>query len=391
MTALGRWGAELGHEHAEGLTLSGTALTFDTGVKRSGTRSFKLTSSAACTIQHVFTGVAGRGYYQLGHIYLPAATAYPGALSTIIGLNPSSLYRVLLTTAGRLQLAAGGVDVGSPSGILATDTWYRIELFQQTGSGASDDSAEFRLDGVTIASETNQTRGTAAPTAAFWGWFDDPGTSEVIHLDDMGLNDNQGSANNTWLGDTKVGASFPTADSAIGNWKNGAGGSVTLSLCVDNVPPVGVSTATSAGSEQIENATSAAANSYDATMQSYTTIGVGASDTVQCVIPVVEIGSSSITGADTLTHSVVSNPAIAGTTSSCDIVAGTYPASWNRFTGVITENPTVTKGTSPVMRTTKDVATTRINACCLMALVVAWTPVTAPTAQRYRSIMMVGD
>jgi hypothetical protein len=397
MTALARWGGDFAHEHAAGLVLTGTTLTFDATTKRTGSRSFKFSASAANYLTHTFTKTLGRGYYFCGHFLIPAASGLPGSNAIILDdaiSATSAFYNVTLTSGGKLRLGFGTTptQIGSDSAAtIAVDTWYRVEFFSKVGSGSSDDSAELRLDGVTVASETNQTRFTNASTQVRFGWITDPGTAEDIHWDDLGLNDDQGSVNNTWLGDTKVYTSFPASDNARTNWVDGAGGTTGLFGSVDNVPPTGVATASSGATNQVENAVSAAAAAYDANMQDYTTLGIGAGDTIQCIIPVVEIGSSSTTGSDTITHSVVSNPAIAGTTSSCDIVAGTYPASWNRFTGVITEAPTVTKGNQPVMRIAKDVATTRINACALMALVVAVTPGVAPTAARYRSIMMVGD
>jgi hypothetical protein len=56
----------------------------------------------------------------------------------------------------------------------------------------------------------------------------------------------------------------------------------------------------------------------------------------------------------------------------------------------MSENPSVTKGTAPVMRIEKIVSTTRINTCCLMAMSVAILPNGSPAGTRYGSIMMVG-
>lgn len=398
MTALGRWSGDFGHQHAAGLLLTGTTLTFDTGTKRTGGRSYKFDSSASANLDFTFSGVSGRDYFAVGHFRLPAATGLPSADCDILGFLTTGTQiagQAYLTSTGKIRLVNNsGVQVGSDSAAtITTDTWYRLEMKCQTNTGANDDQLEVRLDGVVVATTTTAPSAvTTAPGHFYFGWGqNDPGTSEVIFWDDLGLNDNQGSVNNTWLGDTKVYTSFAVSDNARTNWVDGAGGTTGLFGSVDNVPPTGVATASSGATNQVENAVSAAGASYDANMQDYTTLGIGAGDTIQCIIPVVEIGSSSTTGTDTITHSVVSNPAIAGTAGSCDIVAGTYPASWNRSQGVITENPTVVKGTQPVMRITKDIATTRINSCSLMALVVAVSPGVAPTTQRYRSIMMVGD
>ncbi len=392
MTRLGQWGAELGHEHAEGLTLAGTTLTFDTGTKRTGARSYKFTTSAANnTLTASFTGVAGRGYYTCGHFLIPAASGLPGTDAAICQLGGSN-YLVRLTAAGKiqfLQTLANQIGVDSAATI-TTDTWYRVEIFANVGSGSSDDSAEMRLDGVTVGSETNATRTTTAPTGFQFGWIGDPGTSEVIFWDDLAVNDDQGSVNNTWVGNQKIYALLPVSDNARANWTGGAGGTTNLFEAVNNTPPTGVAVgAASTDATQIENPTSGTA-SYDANLTDYTTAGIGASDTVTAIQTVIEAGSNSTTGSDTMTHEMVSNPTIAASgTNNVDIVAGTYPASWNRGVGTLTENPTVTLATAPVMRVTKTAAVTRIHTVCLMALVVAVQPgeaKSAPDSQAWTAV-----
>lgn len=379
MARLYQSGAELGHVHAEGLTLTGTTQTFDTTTKRTGARSFKFDTSTTVTVLATFAGALGRGQYACGYFLIPAATGLPGTSAVILSFSAAAThYAVRLTTAGKLQLVFNGttpVQVGSDSAAtITTDTWYRVELFENIGSGSGDDSAELRLDGVTVASESAATRATATENGLIVGWVTTPGTSKVIYWDDIALNDNTGSVNNTWVGDQKIYTLFPAADSAIGNWKDGLSGTTNLFGSVDNVPPIGESTNGSTPASQIENGVATAGSAYDATMQTYSAVGIGAGDTVTAIVPVVEIGSSSSLGADTLTHSGVSNPAIASTTSSCDLSSGAYPTSWGRFTGIVTENPTVVKGTAPVMRISKDIAISRVNACCLMAMIVAVSP-----------------
>jgi hypothetical protein len=93
---------------------------------------------------------------------------------------------------------------------------------------------------------------------------------------------------------------------------------------------------------------------------------------------VMEGGNSSTTGTDTLGLSVASNPAIAEATVNIDVNDGTYPTGWNRGATVMSENPSVTLGTAPVMELRKLVATNRTNACCFLGMYVAYTEDTAP-------------
>jgi hypothetical protein len=389
MTRLFHSGAESQHYHAEGLSLVGTTLTADTGVKRTGTASFKFDASAANNVIYSFTGVAGRGYYLCAYIYIPTATGYPGSLASIMRLNPSSLYSVQLNTSGQLRLVAGATLVGSVSAALDVDTWYRVELFLNVGSGSGDDSAELRLNGDTVASESGATRGTAAPTGLAFGWMDDPGTSEVIYFDDVALNDDQGSVNNTWIGEHAVYCLLPASDNTDGNWTGGSGGA-SLFPAVNNTPPTGVATGASSNDDtQIENASGTVSSTAVVNMQTYTAAGIGSDRDITALYTVIEAGSSSTTGSDTITHELATNPTVAANgTNSVDIVAGTYPTNWNRGQGTITENPSVTLGDAPRMAVTKTVSTTRIHTVCFMGIMVD--TVAAAAGRRHFSPIMVG-
>ena len=402
MARLGHWGAELGHEHAEGLTTGGTVPTFDTAVKRSGARSFKAVVGAAGTSYHqyAFTGAVGTTYYACMHLYVPTggfSSTSAGILQFLTGAG-GNLCRVDITTAQKLGLLNSGFGLVGSIGTttLLVNTWYRVELVCRVVGGANDDTLELYLDGTLVASSAIQNIGTTAPGQLRMGIQAHSGTGMTMQWDDIALNDSVGSVNTGLVGDQKIYVLVGTADVNDGNWTTALGGSDS-GLTYDasnNIPPVGLSTSSVTNDNaQNENAAATAPNNMDVRMQTYTAAGVGASDTVTAIQTVVEVGSSSTTGTDTISHSVVSNPAIAaGAATSCDIVAGTYPSGWNRGVGTMTENPTVTKGTGPVMRITKDIAITRINACCLMAMVVAVAPAGAPPAgERYGSIMMVGD
>jgi hypothetical protein len=378
MAQRGAWGGELGHVHAEGLTSAGTGtFTYDTAITKTGVRSYKYDAKAALYTQYAWTGATDVTYYAAADIYIPSGTGFPLAAARILAFLTSGAvlhHAIQLGTDGRLRLRRGdGTFVGSASAILSTNTWYRIELSDIITAG--NDTWTFRLDGSEVATETASLASNPASQLR-WGWVDTPGgTNRTIHIDNVILNDSSGSVNNTWVGEQGVIALLPAADSSLGNWRDGAGGTTNIFGSVDNIPPTGVATASSGATNQIENSTSAAANNYDATMQDYLTAGIPSGATITAIQTVVEVGSSSTTGTDTISHSVVSNPAIAaGTATSCDIVAGTYPTSWNQGVGTMTENPTVTLGTAPVMRVTKNIATTRINSVALMAMVVTFTP-----------------
>jgi hypothetical protein len=114
-------------------------------------------------------------------------------------------------------------------------------------------------------------------------------------------------------------------------------------------------------------------------MTSYTTAGLVSGDVVTAVQAFIAGANSSQTGTDLIGVSVLSNPAIAETMANVDIVAGTYPSGWNRQINTMTESPSVTLGTSPVMSIRKGTGTTRVASCCLMAMYVSYYVGAAPT------------
>jgi hypothetical protein len=140
-----------------------------------------------------------------------------------------------------------------------------------------------------------------------------------------------------------------------------------------------------ADSTQIRNATSNANVNYDATMTTYTAAGVGSSDTVNVVLPMVATGAPVSTSAKAGTVGVASNPTIAnvnlgtgGTAGAfwSGVAIGTYPTGNKWSFGTTTYAPTVTVGTAPVMRVTQVTSSTRIAIVSEMGIYVDYTPAT---------------
>jgi hypothetical protein len=390
MARLGQWGGELGDTTAEGVTTGGTAPSYDTAVKRTGTRSYKLAAGAAGTgyTQVAFTGAVDTTYYAVQHIFIPTggfSSTSAGIMGFYTGAG-TALCRVDLSSAQKLGLLNSGFSlVGSLSATtLVVETWYRVELVCQVVGGANDDTLELYLDGTLVASSTTQSIGTTAPGQLRFGITNHTGTGMTMQWDDIALNDSTGSVNNTLVGNQKIYALFPASDNARGNWTAGGAGTTNLWEAVNNTPPVGILPAAGVGATvQIQNNINSANAHGDFNLTDYTTAGVGSGDTVTAVQTIVAVGNSSTTGTDAISTAMVSNPAIATTGEiSADIVSGTYPASWNRGVGTMTENPSVTLGTQPVMRITKVDGSTRFNACCLMVLVVGVSP-GAPAAPSF--------
>jgi hypothetical protein len=391
---LSHLGAETGHIHAEGVTNGGTGTqSFDTGTKRTGTRSYKFDGAAGGNFIRslwAFSGVTGRTYWATCWFYVPAASGLPTNANRLLGfLNGAATLNVAsveLTSGGKIRLMIGHDGGGNQaqqgsdsSATVTTDTWYRLDLGVETGAG-SVDYAECWLDGTSVASGTGISYSDAAPGLLYWGWgagavgAAGPGANKVVYVDDILLQDEQGSVNNTRpSGDEKVVLLLPTADSARdAGWVTGASGTTSLFEAVNNIPPAGLDNASATSTSQIENAVSTTVQEYDATMTTYSAAGIGAADTITAIYALIEGGNSSTTGSDTIGVSVESNPVIAETTPSIDVNDGTFPTGWLRGATGIEENPTVTIGTAPVMSVRKNIASTRVSTVCFMGMYVSY-------------------
>jgi Concanavalin A-like lectin/glucanases superfamily len=354
------------------------------------------------------TGVACYSFATGGANYLttavaPAATArnYYGRAYIRITANPAVAIRLMayytsttvigyvqLETNGTLTLRnAAGTQVGSATGALTAGIYYRVELRCNVpaSGGVNNGTLELALDGVIgdRTSTTTQT-GTAVATPSFRvGQIISVASTVTVYADDIAVNDDQGAGETGYPGGGRVVILKPTGDAAVGTgWLNAAGTGTALYDCVDNVPPTGV--ATPSGTSQIQNATSTAGSSYDATLQTYTAGGVKATQPVKLTRGVARLSGSSTTGTNDASGRVVSNPADSGDTTwtaAFDIVAGTDPtAGWQTWYTAVVYLPSVTLGTGPVMRVNKITAATRIHQADFMGLIVEYGPHTLTLA-----------
>lgn len=385
-------GAEIGHSHTDAAFGEvGTAFTYDTGTVRSGSRSWKIDASAASYVLYTLSaGAVGRRWFATIWFYVPSASGLPGSDSRILAIQTGAaamLCGARLTTAGKIQLVdQAGTQIGSDSAeTVATNTWHRLDLGVRINVGSTD-YAECRLNGVSVASTTTGAFSDTAPARVLFGWFDDPGTSEVLFFDDFILNDDTGTTNLTWALDESVLLLLPTAVAARdAGWVGGGGGTTNLYEAVNNIPPAGLDNAAATDTSQVENAVSTTTDEIDFTMTTYTAAGVGASDLITAVYAVMAGGNSSTTGTDTIGLEVESNPAIAESVVSVDVNDGTYPTGWLRGQTAVSEMPVVARGTGPVASLRKGVATTRVCACCFVGMQVSVfpDPTTAPTGDTF--------
>lgn len=374
----------------EGL-FQGTGAAIDTGTVRTGTRSCKVNSGASndlsqCNLTLTAAEQAlGRGYYLRVYLNMPGA---PTSECPILGLFGTGGFVVTMTTAGALKLQSVDdsqvrTNIGSASGALTAGQWYRVELFANTGSGATD-AAELRLDGNTVASGSSlSVTDTTIATCVIGFVLVTPGANTVLYFDDLALNDDQGSSQNSWPGAGRVILLKPTADSQVGSWTGGSGGTSNLWQAVSNIPPAG--TASETNTTQIESADSSGDNStdeYRATLTDYATAGLTSADTITVVQAVIEHGEDVATQSKTGSVALFSNPAQGSAdtfTFGNDVGAlGTWPSNWRTRWGTAQASPSVTLGTSPVIALRKTDGTTRVASVDFVGLMVEYIAATAP-------------
>lgn len=402
MTELFFGGAEGKDSILDGLGSFGTGVTIETTIIRSGIASYKWSESggAGGGFTFGFTGATGRTYYVCKHIYIATLPTtedlYVLAISTAGSVD---LVTVRLKPNGTIYLYddINGAQVGSASGALSLNTWYRIELACKIGASSNDDYGECLLNGASVASSTTLNLGTTAPGQIAYTNVTVSGGSDTftIYDDDLFLNDSQGSVNNSWPGGRKVICLLPISDNARGtNWVTGTGSTSNLYAEIANRPPLGTASSnTTTTPSKIKNAASDTTGNYDANMTSYTTGGIGASDIINAVRGVFDLGCSSATSTSGAVE-VLSNPAEGGETGvnfSSGAIAGTWPSNWRQQINSLIETPTVTKGTSPVLRVGKRQATTRVGMCDFMGLMVDYTPVVSTTLFRRTDSDRIGS
>lgn len=364
----------------DGISGGAAAVTIDTTTFRPpGSASWKVNSGAGNTTS--YANITNAASFALGvtvyaRVYMYFVD-YPASTVNVLELGGSNQTAVKMTSTGALQLFAAGSQVGSDSTPLNKNQWYRIEVAQMFQTGAADYS-ELRIDGVSLASTTTASLSDSVGSFQLLvGWRAAPGANKVLYFDDVVVNDSTGAANNSWPGEGHVVLLVPISDNARATlWTGGAGGTTSLFDAVNNKPPIGTDTETDL--TQIEHAGGAAGttDAYDANMTSYTAAGVGANDPILAVAPFIVHGEDIVTGTKLLTFSVVSNPAIAAPTNfSAGDDAGAllvYPTGWKLRVGTLSERPSVTLGTSPVMRVTRPETASRVASVCFMGMYVSY-------------------
>lgn len=381
-----RWtaGAEfgLGTAQWDGEVASGT-VTRDTGTVRSGAGSYKCDSAAGAAAFFIAPLTPAASVTTFIRIYINTA-ATPTADTIIIQpFGTDTQASIKMKTDGTLILIVNNTQQGSASAAVNDGSWHRVEM-SVTCSATNITAAELQVDGVSVA--TSATSIAVSFGTLFIGWKTSPGASKILYIDDCAMNDSSGAAQTSWPGSGKVVLLLPTSDNARGTgWTTDAAGTTNFFAATDNVPPTGVTDTTAGtGTHQIRNATANANSSVDLNMTTYTAAGIGGSDTINVVTPLVNTSAPVSTSAKAGTIGLVSNPTIAnialaagGTTGAFwgGSAAGTWATGWGKWSpGTPTYAPSVTLGTAPVLRITQVTSSTRIAMVDAAGIYVDYTP-----------------
>jgi len=301
--------------------------------------------------------------------------ALPSAGTRIVALSDGTSYFDMLTlnsngtlSIGRaLVLDATSTKAFIPDGKLH---WIEFDVGWSSGNGR-----RVFVDGEEWASVA--TTASVAKGRQVFGVID----ATTAYLLFSGIVSDDANLATIW-GSWKVGILLPVSDSAINSWVGGAGGTTNLFEAVNNVPPVGVATTADTNTSQVKNANATVPNNLDLACQSYSNFGLKEDDIIRAVHATTVHGEGAASGSKTGTVEILSNPASGSSNTFLAGVnvgaIGTYSTNWYTRSGPVTESPTVTLTTQPVVRIAKTNANTGEVHLCWAGIYVAYTPQDTP-------------
>jgi hypothetical protein len=252
------------------------ALSISTTTVRSGAASLRVNDPVPNDQDTIDTTLltaeleTGRWFLRF---YIRIATA-PDAQTTIGGIysDTGGVMVYFLLNANRTVECAGSSFVGTSSA-LNLNQWYRLEVEGDGGPATGSEIARCRLDGVEWAASTTQ---SLAPA-----WYvrlgvniEEVGTDTgEWFIDDVAVNDVNGTAQNTYPGEGSIVHVQPDGDGDADTAVT-VTGCTNAFECVDEITPDDATTFVDL----------TATNSViDVAMESAASAGIGASDTVTLV------------------------------------------------------------------------------------------------------------
>lgn len=125
---------------------------------------------------------------------------------------------IKLTSTGTLKLFDEDGTIGSASSAMSSNTWYRIEYYYDTTGGAGTHIAKARLDGTEFAASTTRTTSSDATTNFGANLLSEANTAGDWYFDDIAINDNTGSFQNSYPGAGSIVHLRPSAAGDNTSW-----------------------------------------------------------------------------------------------------------------------------------------------------------------------------
>lgn len=380
-------------------TQSTLTVTSTVGEVLSGGFSRKAVATASSTTvladdRFAFTGVLGRTYFARARFKIPTAIA-PNADVELMAFYASTIPLLVIRyvqATRTMQLRASsmtGTQIGSDSAAIALDTEFVLELALNIGSG-SVDVAKARLNGTEFASASGLAISDSVPNGLRVGL--NVSASLPVALasgsgliwDDVAINDDQGTAQNSYPGSSRIRWMPAASDSADGtDWALGNGTAISSNAfdSVNNVPPTGKSNSTAAAGNQVRDTVSNASSpnaTLDLLTQTPAAYGLASGDTITALRAQASMSQSVSSPTIAFLLKTFSNPDDGNSTNLAGVAgsAGTWPTGWTGWTGTILSNPTVSHSSAIGVRLQKGTATTTGLLCCVLGVMIDVAPAT---------------
>lgn len=341
-----------------------TSAVYSTTQARTGVWSMRCNASSGAP-NYFSLPTAPAGWLHFG---LYVATL-PSVDRVIAGTINASTIHVKLTTAGALAVYINTTLLDTTSTTpFATPGWHWVGIRRSTTVSVT----HLQIDGFDAL--TGTTGGIAWPTTL--GFNDTAASTADAYFDDVVMDDGG------FLNPSKVDFAFPISDNTRTNVTAGAGGTTDLWDAVNNVPPAGVASASETNTTNIEFPASLA-ELYTANLETYTTLGLVASDTLIATRGVFRHGEDIATGTKNGSYLGGLNGCLGETINFVfGNNAGAHAAEsganfWvTIFATINTTSLSVTLEDSPTMSIQR-ASEARVGCVDFMAMLVVWTPAVA--------------
>lgn len=249
-------------------------------VVRSGLRAYQVTALTSGTARYI------RFQFASANIDVAFLRAYvrfdtlPSAENRIIILNDNNgvstpVVYLSVDQSGALRLYDEDGQIGSASSNLSTSTWYRVEIKLDRSGSSGSHIVEGKIDGTTFATASNRAISVGVQHLLMGGNLNTEAQTQANwYFDDVALNDNTGSYQNSYPGDGKIIELRPNGQGDFNEWADtsNAAGSPSNYTLVDEDNP-------NDATDFVQKDT---ANKID--MYALQNSGIGASDTVNVVM-----------------------------------------------------------------------------------------------------------